>query len=429
MSEILIVGAGPAGLASALALTCHGFGDRVRVVDPSGTWLAAWRRRFAAQGIPILRSPAVHHPHPDPFALLQHAGDHGLVASGGTQLPTTSLFEGFIDHIVEAAGLVDRVEATTLDALDLDERGCPTVQLGNGAEARPDRVVLATNSRHPRIPPPLAEIANDDAVGGAVVAGRGAAARGAAAATVAGPDTASVEATPVGGHVVVIGAGLSAAHLAIGAVRRGAHVTLLARHRLRVRRFDTHPSWLGPKKRRPFEQEPDPFVRRRTIDTARGGGSIPARYHRELLRCHEAGRLDLRERIGLVEAASHRDGCVELVLDDGSIVVADAVWCATGSDVDVTRDELCRSLLERTSVTVAGGLPELGQDLSWPGTSVHHVGFAAGLRLGPMAGNLIGHRRAALRIVAGLLGRDPTRADRIVTGAGACPSVVHGPRA
>lgn len=416
MSEILIVGAGPAGLASALALTCHGFGDRVRVVDPSGTWLAAWRRRFAAQDIPILRSPAVHHPHPDPFALLQHAGDHGLVASGGTQLPTTSLFDGFIDHIVEAAGLVDRVEATTLDALDLDDRGFPTVRLGNSEEARPDRVVLATNSRHPRIPSSLAEIARD------------AAARDAAVPKVAGPDSASLEATPVGGHVVVIGAGLSAAHLAIGAVRRGAYVTLLARHRLRVRRFDTHPSWLGPKKRRPFEQEPDPFVRRRTIDTARGGGSIPARYHRELLRCDEAGLLDLRERVALVEAVPDRGGCVRLVLDDGSTVVANAVWCATGGDVDVTRDELCRPLLERTSVTVAGGLPELDQDLSWPGTSVHQVGFAAGLRLGPVAGNLIGHRRAALRIVAGLLGRDPTRVDRIVTGTGACPSVVHGPR-
>jgi cation diffusion facilitator CzcD-associated flavoprotein CzcO len=68
--QVLVVGAGPAALSLATALTCRRVPVELEVIDPSGTWMAAWNRRFAAQDIPHLRSPSVHHPHPDPFALL-----------------------------------------------------------------------------------------------------------------------------------------------------------------------------------------------------------------------------------------------------------------------------------------------------------------------------------------------------------------------
>ena len=400
MTDVLIVGAGPAGLAAAVNLSCHGLADGLRIVDPSGTWLAAWRRRFASQDIPILRSPAVHHPHPDPFALLEHAGGQGLVASGGTQLPTTRAFDRFVDDLVAARDLADRVEPIAAVGLELTDDGHAAVSLSNGEVVRPDRVVLATNARSPAVPEALAP---------ATAAGR----------ALAG-DAPHVDRVPSGGRLAVIGAGLSAAHLALGAARRGAHVTLLARHRLRVRRFDTHPSWLGPRKRRPFEQEPDPHVRRRTVDTARGGGSIPARFRRALDACTEAGQLDLRERVSVV-ACDDGGGALDLTLDDGARVRVDEVWCATGGRLDVAADPLCRPLLGRSPVAVADGLPDLADDLTWPGTTVHLTGFAAALRLGPTAGNLVGHRRAALRLAASIRGDDPVAADRIATGAGACP--------
>jgi glycine/D-amino acid oxidase-like deaminating enzyme len=405
MSGVLIVGAGPAGLAAAVALSCHGLADDLRVVDPSGTWLAAWRRRFAAQDIPMLRSPAVHHPHPDPFALLEHADGQGFVASGGTQLPTTRTFDRFVDDLVEARGLTDRVEPLAAIDLQLTNGGRAAVRLSNGDVVRPDRIVLATNARSPVVP---------DALAPAVDAGR--------ART---GDAPHVDRAPLGGRLAVIGAGLSAAHLALGAARRGAHVTLVARHRLRVRRFDTHPSWLGPRKRRPFEQEPDPHVRRRTIDTARGGGTIPARYRRALEACVENGRLNIRERVSVLGCEDAGDA-LDLALTSGDRLRVDEVWCATGARLDVAADPLCHPLLHRFPVVVADGLPDLAGDLTWPGTSVHLTGFAAALRLGPTAGNLIGHRRAALRLAAALRGDDPAAADRIATGTRACP--VAGPK-
>lgn len=68
--DIAIVGAGP----QALTLVTHilqkkaKLRRRILVLDPSGIWLSQWRHQFAAQEIPHLRSPAVHHPNPNPLS-------------------------------------------------------------------------------------------------------------------------------------------------------------------------------------------------------------------------------------------------------------------------------------------------------------------------------------------------------------------------
>jgi hypothetical protein len=398
MTGTLIVGGGPAGLACALALRCHGVDDDLRVVDPSGRWLAAWDQRFAAQDIRHLRSPAVHHPHPDPFALIAE-GQEGLLRSGGTQLPTSARFARFCRDVVARARLEDAVEPAAVTDLHLDDGGRPRVTLDTAEVLRPGRVVLATNTRQPVTPPAFTHLVEDPRVRFG--------------------DRAHVEATPTGGRLLVVGGGLSAAHLAVGAARRGAEVTMATRRGLTVRRFDVHPSWLGPRKRRPFEREPDPATRRREIDRARGGGSVPARIRRELDQCIEAGSLRLLERCPIEAASATPRGI--LVDLDGERQPFDEVWLATGGRVDVTADPLCAPLVTRESTSIVDGLPELDDDLAWPGTRVHVTGFAAALRLGPTAGNLVGHRRAALRFVAGLRGADPERADRVTTGVGACP--------
>jgi cation diffusion facilitator CzcD-associated flavoprotein CzcO len=396
--DVLVVGAGPAGLAATLALQCR---TRLRpvVVDPAGRWLAAWHRRFAFQDIEVLRSPVVHHPHPDPFALLA-ASQEGLVRSGGTSLPTTARFAAFCEGLIDDAGLREAVVSTTVRGLWLGPGGAPTVLLGDGRTLHPRRVVLATNVREPVVPDAFAGALGDERVRLG--------------------EHVDVRRVPPWAHVVVVGGGLSAAHLAVGAARRGATVTLVSRRAMRVRRFDVHPTWIGPKKLRPFQREPDPDVRRRQIDTARGGGSIPARMRRALETCEQAGSLQLCERAEVADV-DEGDLRLRLGLSDGTVVRADEVWLATGGRLDVTRDRLCASLIAADTTSLHDGLPELDEDLRWPGTDVHLTGFAAALRLGPTAGNLVGHRRAALRITASLCGEDPVRADRIRTGSAACP--------
>lgn len=401
MTRVLLVGAGPAALSAAVSLRCQGLGDDLTVLDPSGRWLAAWHDQFRRQDIPHLRSPAVHHPHPEPFALLGAGGVEGLVMSGGARLPTTARFARFTDELIEAFDLAGVVEPAIAVKLRLSPSGHAEVLDDAGRLHRADRVVLATNTRQPLIPPGLRSVVGHERL---LLSDRVEVRR-------AVPDL----------HVAVVGGGLTAAHLALGAVRRGATVTLLTRRRLAVRRYDVHPTWLGPKKLRPFAAEPDPQRRKAAIDNARGGGTVPHRIRRQLEDCIEAGHLDLRERTEVRAVTEGMDG-LELVLSDGARVTANEVWLATGGHLDVTHDPLCATLLAHHPVPIAGGLPELATDLSWPGTNVHLSGFATALRLGPTAGNLIGHRRAAGRLTAALHGQDPERADRTITGAAACPA-------
>ena len=402
----VIVGAGPAALAVATMIRCHDLGP-VEIIDPSGRWLTAWHHRFAAQSIAHLRSPAVHHPHPDPFALLSTAGTGDLVRSGQANLPTTDAFARFTRDLVAAADLTDAITASSVAAIDVLADGTAMLRIADGTLRRPDRVVLATNRRAPSPLPALDERAD-------------------AHPAVRQGDRCDVRRAPEGGHVVVIGGGLSAAHLCVGAASRGARVTLVARSRLRVRRYDTHPTWLGPRKLRPFRSEADPVVRHRMLTEARGGGTMPHRNRVALQHLEDTGQLRLRERCELTGVDTAGEALL-LCLDDREVLLADELWCATGGQADVTADPLLAELLHRRPTAVAGGLPDLDDALTWPGTNVHLTGAAAGLVLGPTAGNLIGHRRAAQRITAALRGLDPERADRIATGSGACPGLGFWP--
>lgn len=400
---IAIVGAGPAALASAVALRCHGHDDLV-VLDPSGAWLSAWHRRFRAQDIPHLRSPSVHHPHPEPFELLARVGPDDTVRSNQVRLPTTTAFARFCDELIDEAALGPVLRAIAVTRLEPVAQGT-VLHTADGDTLHAERVVVATNHRRAVLPPAVAAVHGFPGVDHT--------------------EHATVADTPAGGTVVVVGGGLSAAHLALGAARRGAVVHLVARRRLTLRRFDTHPTWLGPRKLRPFEAEPDPEVRRRTIDQARGGGSVPHAIHRQLLEQMERGRVSLHERREITRAEPTADDRLRLMLDDGTWVPADRIWCATGGRVDVTSDPLLGPLLDRYPTSVAGGLPVLDDDLRWPGTDVHLSGFTTALTLGPTAGNLIGHRRAAIRLLASLRDEDAARADRVATGPGTCPAGRH----
>lgn len=399
----VVVGAGPGALAVVLALQCRGLDAEPLVIDPSGTWLARWRRRFRAQGIPNLRSPAVHHPHPDAFALLGRADHHDLVRSGGVHLPTTALFDRFIDELVEDHALAPLVRADHVARIDVDRDGAPSVVTGSGEVVRADRVIVATDRR----------VAPDVARDPDLPADR-----------VCGVDGADVADVCAGERMAVVGGGLSAVHLAIGAARRGAEVALVARRSLEVRRFDTHPSWLGPVRLREFQSLTDAEARRRAILNARGGGTVPHRFRRELAELEEQGAVTCIERAELAACRTGRDGIDIELRGRGDVPLhiggLDRVWLATGGRIDVTSDPLCGALVAGAPATVAGGLPDLDADLCWPGTRVHLLGASAGLVLGPTAGNLVGLRRGAQRIAAVLAGEDPARADRAVTGAGAC---------
>jgi cation diffusion facilitator CzcD-associated flavoprotein CzcO len=245
-TDIAVIGAGP----QALTLVTHilqkraKLRDRIQVFDPSGTWLTQWQQQFAAQEIPELRSPAVHHPDPNAHALRTFAEGRYDELHPPYDRPGTGLFQEFCDTVVQRWQLQDHVtpaQVTRLEPLSKrPSRWRLTLSTGDTVLAR--RVVLATGGGQP-VWPRLGP-ANQCH-------------RSLRAAVPCQPSAVACPQVPRGETVLIVGSGLTSGHLAIGAVKRGAHVVMMARRTFQEKLFDAEPGWLGPKYLKGFHAEPD----------------------------------------------------------------------------------------------------------------------------------------------------------------------------
>jgi FAD-NAD(P)-binding len=382
-ADVVLVGAGPHALTVAAYLRRADPGLRLVVADPDG-WLHRWRRQFAALALDRLRSACVHHPDPDPYALLRHARDTGRDTElyGDPQCPGTELFDDFCAGLVRDLDLDRALVREPVRELRQRPGGGVTVRIGR-SEVRARLAVLATNPVRSRVPR-WARVRDERL----------------AAPQVAHSDTVDLRRSPGRGErVLVVGGGLTAAQLAVHASRVGAHTTLLSRSPLRARTFDTTPEWLG-RALPALHAEPDPRRRFATIAAARRGTVPPPML--DLLRELAArGRLELArgERLSVVP------GPAPGVRADGRLWTVDRLWLGTGHDLDWRFEPLLASLARRHPVRSVRGLPVLDPALCWPGTDVHVVGGLAALGIGPAARNVTGARMAAERI------------RRVVTGA------------
>ncbi|MGQ9867006.1 MAG: FAD-dependent oxidoreductase [Pseudanabaenaceae cyanobacterium] len=361
---VAVVGAGPLGLAVACRLR------DVPVFDPAGGWLARWHEQMAAQEIGVLRSPAVHHPHPDPFALRRFAEGWpgGLVPP--YDRPRTDLFAAFCREVARGLPVVpQKVVALRPGRRDWG------LQLADGTVYRARRVVLATHAGRPRWP--------QWAIGVPGIT-----------------HSTAVDLRRVGdlsgGVVGVVGGGLSAAHLVVGAAARGANVVWLVRRSLQIQEFDSDPGWLGPKYLKGFAAETDWQRRWEMVQQARGGGSITPALWRKIQRLG----IEPWENTAVLAATATPTG-LRLETERGE-VLCDRLWLATGMEVTVDTEPLLQELRERYPTPIVGGWPVLDERLRWPGTEVFVMGALASLRLGPAARNLFGARLACDRLIPAL---------------------------
>ncbi|MCC5953224.1 MAG: SidA/IucD/PvdA family monooxygenase [Acidimicrobiia bacterium] len=411
--RIVIVGAGPAALAT-VAMLAHRSPDALAdttVIDPTGTWLARWRHQLAAQEVDHLRSPVVHHPHPEPYELLRFARDRHdeLVRSAGVELPAVGLFDDFCTSLIEQCGVERMVEPTGVVAVDVGVPRGARLTLDTGEQRAAEHVVLCTNPRRAVLPAWSRGGHERRHVDASPEVHRRRSERRLATAGPLDDDprvrhatTIDLRTDPVPARVVVVGGGLTAAQLALAALRRGALTTLVTRRPLVRRSFDVEPGWIGPRQLRAFEQICDPVERHRRVLEARGGGSVPDRIAGAVVEAATDG-LELAEDEGpeSVEAAGDR---LLVCLRSGRIIETDELWCATGTVPAGTGDPLLGGLAAQHPIPVVGGLPELARDLRWGQTAVHLVGSPTALSLGPAAGILHGQRRGAHQVVESICG-------------------------
>jgi hypothetical protein len=399
-ARVAIVGGGPHALTIAAQLVAadRSLADDLVVLDPSGTWLSAWRRSFAVLEIEHLRSPVVHHPHPEPYGLLDFARRHRRTDElhGRYQAPGTRLFSDYCDTVIDHFGLADAVTAATVTRVTTDGTIMFETQgtdhhphdhdndhHGTARSLTADVVVLAQHPRRAVMPDVGAPGPITPLHAGAV----------------------DLDRVRPGQHVTIVGGGLTAGHLVCGAARRGARVDLVARRPLVEREFDTDPGWLGPKEMRGFLAIECLTERATCAAAARGGGSVPAWMLGQLRELEAAGRLCITCLDTGAHTGAHVEGHTTRTTLGAELADirrqrggTDHLWWATGWAVDVAADPLLGPLIDSTGSETVAGFLVLGRRLELPGSAVHVVGRPATLRLGPTAGNLAGARRAAALI-------------------------------
>ena len=388
MADLVMVGAGP----QALTLSCLLLQKRprlqrsLRILDPSGHWLSRWQRQMDQYEIPWLRSPSPHHPHPNAHALRRfaHRQQRQRQLEGAYGLPHTDLFAAFCREVISEFALEGRVQAASVEHISLpaNGKGPLDLSLSDGTTVQAGRVVIATGNGTPQWPAWIKAIAGEvpadalqhsDAI-----------------------DLPALRLRP-GERILIVGGGLTSAHLSLGALRRGAKVQLLCRSGLKQKPFDADPGWLGPKYLKGFHAEPCMHRRRRLVLEARDGGSITPEAAAELREAQRRGELQLHEHCE-VQAARWRYDHWEIVCTGGQRLSADRIWLATGHRQGVSQQPLLQQVHQQQPIELVDDWPVLGPDLRWPGTPVHLMGGLTALQIGPAARNLFGGREAAQRI-------------------------------
>lgn len=389
--DLAVIGAGP----HALTLVAHllqkrqSIKGKFAVFDPSGSWLSRWKQQFAALEIPHLRSPAVHHPHPNPFALRKFAESRSHELLPPYDLPGTELFGDFCQDIIAELQLQDQVIPVAVTSIKpLLDHFHPQFQLGlsDGKTITARRVVLATGSSKIQIPDWVSQIK-----------------------TLYPQDRLSHSQTLdlrkyktlAGQRVLIVGGGLTSGHLAVGAISRGAKVHLMMRRTLSEKLFDAAPGWLGPKYLKGFFEQN--WQQRWTlIQQARNGGSMTPAIAIQLRKEKNHGNIMIDENCQIIKAEWLNNNW-QVKSNNGNNYNFDYIWLGTGTKFDVTTEPLLQDILAAYPTQIVNGLPILDTYLRWPGCELFIMGGLAALQVGPTARNLSGARMACEKIVPAIV--------------------------
>jgi cation diffusion facilitator CzcD-associated flavoprotein CzcO len=390
-TDIAIIGAGP----HALTLVAHllqkrqTMKDRFLVLDASGTWMQQWHQQFAALEIPHLRSPVVHHPDPNSIALRSFAEYRSQELFPPYDLPGTQLFWDFCQHLIHRYHLQERVlpvHVQRIEPVIHRQRSRLRLWLTDGRALIARRVVLANGGGSPQTPDWVRRIP-----------------RPYPCERLCHSQQVDLRNLPLAEErILIVGGGLTSGHLAVGALTRGARVSLIIRRQLQEKLFDAEPGWLGPKYLKGFGAEPDCQKRWEMIQQARNGGSMTPAMMMKLRRYQRQGRLAIYEHCQITNA-DWQDNSWQIRCRDGERLACDRLWLATGTTLDATAQPLLTEVLDAYPNEVINGLPVLDAHLRWRGCELYFMGGLAALQVGPVARNLSGARMASDRIVPALI--------------------------
>lgn len=350
--------------------------------------MSHWRRQFDNLEIPHLRSPAVHHPDPNPFALRAFAEKRPQELYHPYDLPSTKLFEDFCRETVKQWQLKNCLIPALVERIIPIQQGISAryrLVFADAKEIIARRVIIAKGGGKINVPDWVEKITEEY------------------------PDDRLLHSQKIdlsqcqlrGKKILIIGGGLTSGHLAVGAIGWGAKVVLMARREFQEKLFDADPSWLGPKYLEDFFAERDLDRRWQSIQQARNGGSLTPKMILQLRRYSREGKINLDDRCEVAKA--NWDGEKwQVECSNEKIDNYDRIWLATGTKLDITQDPLFTDILSVYRPRIVRGLPVLDKHLAIPKNNVFIMGGFAALQVGPTARNLSGARMASNAIVDGI---------------------------
>lgn len=380
----MIVGAGPAGLAVAAALWHLGIHDVV-VVDRSGGPIRRFLDRVDRLDQRVLRSPYEHHPGVEGYRdceLRDFARMHWslltpverreirMSQAGHRSVVPIDVFAAYCRHTAVLHGVAERLWPGAVTSVEPD-RDRVLVRAGDFTISAA-QVVLCLGEERRDAPP--------DWLAGAT------------------PEVGYWD-EPVpgdGDREVVVGAGLTAAHLVHNALDRGARVEWVLRaDRERYQCSDVNARFFRAEGRATFDGVA--WTDRLALMARERRASVMFEF-RPLFQATEAdGRLTVHR--GAEVHAVHGKG---VDLADGRLVEGDHVVLALG-----TTPSIGTGLLPDEVVGARDGWPDLDErTLAYRhAPRVYAAGAAACMVLGPAARNIDGHRVATARIAATIAAR------------------------
>ncbi|MGF1539453.1 MAG: FAD/NAD(P)-binding protein [Pleurocapsa sp.] len=404
--DLAIIGAG----VQALTLTTYLLQKSPKhyrkflVFDPSQTWLSQWQEQFAAQQIPYLRSPAVHHPDPNPHQLRTFAEHRHNELFPPYDRPGTKLFNDFCDEVIRRWKLADKVypaKVNQIIPIKHSSRSQFQLVLNTGEIIIARRVVLATGSGKIQCPNwvekilsgyPLDRLCHSQQVNlNNLQSSLG----------VQVPQPLN-QLKLTGEEILIIGGGLTSGHLAQGAINLGATVTLMTRKQLQEKIFDADPGWLGPKYLKDFHAETDWNSRYQQIQQARNGGSMTPEMMLQLRKATHEGKVKINECCQ-VRDAQWQENLWQVNCLDGSKHQFNRIWLATGTRFNVKEHPLLQDVLKTYPTEIVNGLPVLDEHLRLPKSNFFIMGGLAALQIGPVARNIGGGKMACQRIVPAII--------------------------
>ncbi|XP_041797986.1 uncharacterized protein zgc:113276 [Chelmon rostratus] len=226
-----------------------------------------------------------------------------------------------------------------------------------------------------------------------------------------------------GQRVMVVGGGLTSAHVVSIALQQGAgHVTWVMRKHLQLKQFDVgdveslvgryshveHGIKMdGQAYLRQFYNERSLHKRLAMIRQARKGGAVTPEAYIHLQPFILSGRVDVKTYCQVSEARwCYRSQAWSLSLSTGDHWTGDMIWLATGCKLDAKQDPLLSEVMKEFPVQVIDGWPCISESLQWAeGCPLYLMGQYTALQVGPHAVNLAGGQAASMRIAKDIMRR------------------------